>query len=54
MRQPWPIGVGQGLPGALGQAAWIEEYNLHRRHSSLGMLSPVAYERALAAEQKAA
>jgi putative transposase len=25
-------------------AAWIEEYNHHRRHSSLGMLSPVAYE----------
>ena len=25
-------------------AAWIEEYNHHRRHSSLQMLSPVAYE----------
>jgi len=25
-------------------AAWIEEYNHHRRHSSLGMLSPVGYE----------
>jgi putative transposase len=25
-------------------AAWIEEYNHDRRHSSLGMLSPVAYE----------
>jgi transposase InsO family protein len=25
-------------------ALWIEEYNHHRRHSSLGMLSPVAYE----------
>jgi transposase InsO family protein len=29
-------------------AAWIEEYNHDRRHSSLGMLSPVAYELRLA------
>jgi putative transposase len=34
-------------------AAWIEEYNTTRRHSSLGMLSPVAYERALAAGKAA-
>jgi putative transposase len=34
-------------------AAWIEDYNHHRRHSSLGMLSPTAYEQALAAETAA-
>lgn len=28
-------------------AAWIEDYNHHRRHSSIGMVSPVAYELAL-------
>ena len=31
-----------------GVAAWIEDYNYHRRHSSLGRVSPVDYERALA------
>ena len=39
-------------------AAWIEEYNHDRRHSSLGMRSPIAYELALhagdAAEQEQA
>ena len=35
-------------------AAWIEEYNTTRRHSSLGMRSPVAYEQALAAGEEAA
>ncbi|MGH2848544.1 MAG: integrase core domain-containing protein [Thermoleophilaceae bacterium] len=28
-------------------AAWIQEYNHDRKHSSLGMRSPVAYELAL-------
>ena len=28
-------------------AAWIEEYNHDRRHSALGMLSPIAYEQSL-------
>jgi putative transposase len=31
-----------------GVAAWIEDYNHVRRHSALGMRSPVDYERALA------
>jgi transposase InsO family protein len=30
-------------------AAWIEDYNTVRRHSSLNMMPPVAYEQALAA-----
>jgi transposase InsO family protein len=34
-------------------AAWIDEYNRHRRHSALAMMSPVDYERALAAGQAA-
>jgi putative transposase len=34
-------------------AAWIEDYNTTRRHSALGMLSPVAYERALTAGEAA-
>jgi putative transposase len=33
--------------------AWIEEYNHDRRHSSVGMVSPVAYELALQAEAAA-
>jgi len=36
-----------------GVAAWIEDYNTTRRHSALGMLSPVAYERALQAGEAA-
>jgi len=36
-----------------GVAAWIEDYNHHRRHSALGRVSPVAYERALARKDAA-
>ena len=28
-------------------STWIEEYNQNRRHSALGMMSPVGYEQAL-------
>jgi len=34
-------------------SAWIEDYNRHRRHSALGMMSPVAYEQALKARKAA-
>jgi len=30
-------------------AAWIEEYNTNRRHSACQMMSPVNYEKTLAA-----
>ena len=36
-----------------GVAAWIEDYNYHRRHSALGRVSPVEYERALAGKDAA-
>jgi putative transposase len=36
-----------------GVAAWIEDYNYHRRHSSLGRVSPVDYERSLAGKDAA-
>jgi putative transposase len=36
-----------------GVAAWIEDYNTSRRHSALGMRSPLAYEHALAAGEAA-
>jgi putative transposase len=36
-----------------GVAAWIEDYNYHRRHSALGRVSPVDYERALARKDAA-
>jgi putative transposase len=34
-------------------SAWIEDYNTRRRHSALGMVSPVDYERALKAGEAA-
>ena len=34
-------------------AAWIDDYNRHRRHSALRMMSPVGYELALAAGEAA-
>ena len=34
-------------------SAWIEDYNRHRRHSALGMMSPVDYEQALKAGEAA-
>ena len=33
--------------------AWIEDYNHHRRHSALAMMSPVAYEKTLQAGEAA-
>ena len=36
-----------------GVAAWVEDYNHHRRHSSLGRVSPVDYERSLAGKDAA-
>ena len=34
-------------------AAWIDDYNRHRRHSALQMMSPVDYENALTAGEAA-
>jgi putative transposase len=34
-------------------STWIEDYNRHRRHSALGMMSPIDYERALQAGKAA-
>jgi len=33
--------------------AWIDDYNYHRRHSALGMIPPVAYEKTLQAGKAA-
>lgn len=35
-------------------AAWIDDYNRHRRHSSIAMMSPVDFERAQAGRKEAA
>ena len=34
-------------------SAWIQDYNHNRRHSALGMMSPVDYERASQAGEAA-
>jgi len=34
-------------------ATWIDDYNRHRRHSALGMMSPVDYEKTLQAGEAA-
>jgi putative transposase len=34
-------------------SAWIEDHNTRRRHSALGMMSPIDYERALRAGEAA-
>jgi len=34
-------------------SAWIEDYNQNRRHSALGMMSPIDYEQALKARKAA-
>ena len=34
-------------------SAWIEDYNTRRRHSALGMMSPVDYEQAPKARKAA-
>lgn len=52
------IAVRAGLVTALAAArarapAWIDDNNYHRRHSALGMMSPVTYEKALQAGKAA-
>jgi hypothetical protein len=42
-----------GAAARTAVAAWIEDYNHVRRHSALGMVSPVDYERSLAGKDAA-
>jgi transposase InsO family protein len=57
---PWnsscaPLSTSPPKPGpAPGSPPGSENYNTVRRHSALGMLSPLAYEQALAAGEEAA
>jgi transposase InsO family protein len=47
------VGDKMSLPGPVGGkdrarvSAWIEDCNTRRRHSALGMMTPVGYEQAL-------
>lgn len=53
------LDTGEGVQARASQgadsqtvAAWIDEYNTERRHSTNGMLPPVAYEAAHAADHE--
>ena len=52
---PWSSSSGRWSTSPPGHAArakvaaWIEDYNTHRRHSACQMMSPVNYEKTLAA-----
>ena len=49
----WPAEWERFVEQARGAAAaWIDEYNTTRRHSTNGMLSPLAYEHARATDQQ--
>ncbi|WP_428839739.1 integrase core domain-containing protein [Agromyces italicus] len=45
--EPLPIRATTKAQARAAVSAWIEEYNHDRRHSSIGMISPIAYELAL-------
>ena len=51
-----PLARALRRPGQQARArvsAWIQDYNQHRRHSALGMMSPVSYEQALTGREAA-